>query len=756
MLLLAVSSSKQRIKIEIHGIVQGVGFRPFVYNLAQKYTLKGFVLNDGSGVKIEVEGLKKSLPLFLQDLEKLAPPLARIDEINHHQIELKNDTNFSIIISNKTAAITMISPDISLCDECKKEMNDTNNRRYNYPFTNCTNCGPRYTIIKELPYDRKNSSMAQFPLCDACQKEYDDPTNRRYHAQPISCYDCGVCLSVVDAMGEKKGDPLGIIVEYINAGAVVAIKGLGGFHIVCDATNDVAVMHLRKQKRRAKKPLAVMFPTMASLKKETTLTEEENVLILSKERPIVLVKKNDFSILSQYIAPNIDKIGVFLPYTPLHEMLLKKIKKPLVATSANLKDEPIICNEKELFDKLHQVVEIALTYDREIVNACDDSVVMEVCGEPIILRLSRGFAPKSFPLMKKSDKKILALGANQKNTITLAFGENIIISAHIGDLNSLEAFEYFLRTMETFKKLYAFEPDTIVCDKHPNYETTKWAKEYVKNSKNIALLEVQHHYAHALSVMAEYNLDDTVLAFCFDGTGYGDDGILWGGEVLLATPQTYERILHVKEFSLLGGERAIKEPRRVALSLLFEYFSLEEVLEIDHKIINSYTKEEIQTLYVMKKRDINSPKCTSVGRLFDAMYAFSGFFEPLSYEGESGLVFEKYAKEVGGNERYSYLIKNGVIDYKMMIQEVLLEKNPQKIAVKFINTMAKIVLDISLLYKQYPVVLSGGVFQNKLLLEKVIEHFKKHDINYYIQHQTPINDGGISFGQAYHALHVRR
>lgn len=758
MLLSAVFSSKKRLRLEIKGIVQGVGFRPFIYQLASKYFLNGFVLNDGKGVIVEIEGSQTGINDFLNDLETLAPPLSRIDTIEKESVSFVNDNDFSIINSNTTSVKTMVSPDMSLCTECRKEMNDPKNRRYKYPFINCTNCGPRYTIIKSLPYDRNNTSMQEFEMCDECKKEYNDPTSRRYHAQPISCHNCGPNLKIVNLMQqdiENDRTLIKIVSQCIKEGKTVAIKGLGGFHLICDATCDEAVLELRLNKHRPKKPLAVMFPNISCLKKFTKTSVNEEALILSKERPIVVVRKNKSILLSKFIAPDIDRIGVFLPYTPLHELLLKEIKKPIVATSANLSDEPIIRDNDELFKKLPLVVQTSLTHNRDIINACDDSVVMDVCNKPLVLRLARGYGPKSFFLKHKTGKKILALGANQKSTISLAFDNNIIVSPHIGDLNSLEAFEYFTRTIDTFKKYYNFEPDMIVCDKHPKYETTKWAHKYVKEHTNIKLVQVQHHYAHALSVMAEYNLNEKVLAFCFDGTGYGDDGNLWGSEVLLATPTHYKRIAHLKEFSLLGGEKAIKEPKRVALSLLFKYFTLKEILDMDCGLVSSFTKKEIETFYLMIKRGINSPKSTSMGRLFDAVYALSGNFQKLSYEGESGLILEAYAEKAITDDLYTYDIDADVIDYKVMLEEIMQEDDVHLIAAKFINTIAHIILHISLEYKNVPVVLSGGVFQNKVLLQKVIENFNNHDIKYYIQHQTPINDGGISFGQVYHALYKK-
>ena len=758
MLLSAESSSKQRIKLIIKGIVQGVGFRPFIYQLATKYDLGGFVSNNGSGVVVEVEGNKKECELFLRELNLHTPPLSRIDTLEKEQLTVENASKFEIIESSSSSVSTLLSPDISVCHECLAEMRDKNNRRYAYPFINCTNCGPRYTIINNLPYDRKNTSMKSFAMCQECQEEYTNPNDRRYHAQPISCYKCGPKLKYLSLFGNQELDEkkaMEKICSLIKEGEVVAIKGLGGFHIVCDATNSNAVSSLRKNKHRPTKPLAVMFQNLAAIKKVAVIKKEEETLILSKERPIVIVEKKENSTLSELIAPNIDRIGVFLPYTPLHELLLNKLDVPIVATSANLSGEPIILDESEIFKKLPFVVSHLLTYNREIVNACDDSVVQATHNDYITLRMARGYAPYSLHLEKKSFKKVLALGANQKVTIALAFDGNVVISPHIGDLGSIESNGYFLKALNTLKRVYNFEPEVIVCDKHPGYETTLFAKEYVSKHQNVALIELQHHYAHALSCMAEYNLNEDVLAFCFDGTGYGDDSTLWGGEVLLASPQKYKRLYNFKKIPLLGGEKAVKEPRRVALSLLFNSFSLEEVLQMESINGKLFTESEIKTLYQMYKRNINAPLSSSVGRVFDGVFALSGYTQNISYEGESGLILESISSKSKTKATYSYEINDGVIDYTPMIEEILREGNKSDIAKKFILTISKIVIDISSQYPDLPVVLSGGVFQNKTLVSEITKLFCKIDRKYYIQHKTPLNDGGISLGQIYFALNKK-
>lgn len=747
-----------RFKLHISGIVQGVGFRPFIYKTALKHSLHGYVHNDGTGVVVEIEGDSKHIKNFRDDLESKRPALSRVDFIKSTQLKPLGYKEFTIVKSDSNELSTMLSPDISLCDECRAEMNNKENRRYRYPFINCTNCGPRYTIIKNLPYDRDKTSMSNFPICVECEKEYKNPLDRRYHAQPISCFNCGpkislLCLDGTSEINETKA--IKKICELIKNGESVGIKGLGGFHIVCDATNANAVKQLRLNKYRPTKPLAIMFKNITTIKKVCSLTKKDEELILSHERPIVIVSQKETSNLAKEIAPNIDKIGVFLPYTPLHELLLKELNIPIVATSANLSDEPIIRDAKELLQKMPLVLQYVLTHDREILNACDDSVVESLGDEKIMLRLARGYAPQSLYMKKTISKKILALGAHQKSTITLAFDNNIVISPHIGDLNSIESFEYFSRTLETLKRVYQFEPDVIVCDKHPKYKTTLWAKEYTLKHKNIELIQLQHHYAHTLSCMAEHSLNEDVLAFSFDGTGYGDDGNIWGGEVFVANLQNYKRVYHFKELPLLGGDKAVREPRRVGLSLLYVCFTLDEILQMDCDIVKSYTLDEIKMFHQMFKRQINTPKTSSLGRLFDGVYALSGHMQNLGYEGESGLILEAISKNSSSTTTYNYTLKDGVIGYKDMIYQILQERDKEIIAKKFISTISKIIVEISNEYPELPVVLSGGVFQNKILVMQVTKELTKLNRKYYMQSKTPINDGGISLGQAYFAIHKK-
>ncbi|MGB5918968.1 carbamoyltransferase HypF [Arcobacter sp.] len=736
-----------KFKIEVQGIVQGVGFRPFVYNLALKLNLTGYVNNDDKGVNILLEGKKNSIDAFLNELKNNPPVLSKIDNISMFEDTSLNEfTDFKIIQSvNQNSKSTLVSPDIAICEDCIKDITNKENRRYQYEFTNCTNCGPRYSIISTVPYDRINTSMNDFIMCEECKKEYEDPTNRRYHAQPICCANCGPQLKLYDNQKNElcSKETLNEIAQKINSGFIVAIKGIGGFHIICDATNENAVKKLRKKKNRPTKPFAVMFKNIDEIKSCANISKKEEEIILCKEKPIVIVNKNSNSKISEQIAPNINRLGVFLPYTPLHILLFEYLNNPIIATSANLKDEPIIKSVEDIFAKLGNVVDYVLDFNREIINACDDSIVQVVNDEIQILRLARGYAPFSYKSNSKFDKNTLALGANQKSSISLGFNNNMISSPYIGDMNSIVSMEYFKRSVHTFEKFYDFETQLIVCDKHPSYETTKWAMNQKKPVK-----QIQHHYAHTLATMAEYDLDEDVLAFVFDGTGYGEDGNIWGGEVFIANRNSYKRINHIKYFKLLGGEKAVKEPRRIALSLLFDNFPLEEVLNLDNACVNSFSKNEIELFYKMWQKNLNTPLTSSFGRVFDAIASLANVLQIQTYEGETGLLIEKeYDENI--QDAYSYEIIDNQIDLSKAVLEILKDKDKKVICSKFINMIINIICEISLENKNFKIVLSGGVFQNKTLLEQLSKRLEKLKRKFYFSKTIPLNDQGISFGQLY-------
>ncbi|WP_257116999.1 carbamoyltransferase HypF [Aliarcobacter cibarius] len=740
--------------MRVYGTVQGVGFRPFVYNLAIKYNLYGYVNNDSLGINIEVSGKTNDISIFLKELKNNPPPLAVIEDI---KVENSNKQFFEFKIENSNSfdnKTTTIPSDIAICKDCIDDIFDKNNFRYNYSLTNCTNCGPRYSIIKTIPYDRKNTSLKDFPLCKKCQNEFENPTNRRYHAQAISCEECGPTTFLYDSkqtLIASKIDAINLASSYINDGKILAIKSMGGFHIVCDATNDKSIIKLREFKKRAIKPFAIMFKDINNLKNYAVYSNLEENILTSKERPIVLLEKKYNQNLSNFVAPNIKKIGCFLPNSALHYLLFINLPNPIIATSANLKGESIITTKEDIFLKLNNLVDFVLDYNREILNSCDDSIIQVVNEKIIKLRNSRGYAPSSLKIDTKFNKKILSLGANQKSTFSIAFDNKIITSLYLGDLDSISSIENYKKTVENFLSFYDFIPEIIVCDKHPKYESTKFAFELKDRNPNLKLVQIQHHYAHVLAVLAEKSINEDVLAFVFDGTGYGDDKNIWGGEVFIANKKDYKRAYHLKYFKLLGGEFAIKEPKRVALSLLFDNFTLEEILNLPLDFLNSFEKSEIKTLYTLWQKNLNSPLSSSFGRLFDAVCSLANILHIQEYEGQTGLYIENlYDKNI--KELYSYEIINNSIDFSKMIKEILKEKDKKIVASKFINTVANIVLDISNRHKEMPIILCGGVFQNKTLVEILLKEFHKMNRKIYLGEKYSPNDESISLGQVYFQL----
>lgn len=726
----------KRYSYKISGIVQGVGFRPYVYKLALKHQLFGFVLNNSNGVIIEIEGEENNLSFFEEELFAFPPPLAKITHTEKEEIALKNDTQFSIIQSNQNQTkTTLISPDMAICDACKEDISNPNSHYYNYFATNCTNCGPRYSIIKTVPYDRENTSMSNFVMCKDCQEEYKNPLSRRYHAQPIGCEKCGPkltlwdnnvkCLIVNDELFKTTA-------KLIKEGKIVAIKGIGGFHLVCDASNDSVIQTLRTNKNRPSKPFALMCKDIEQIKSFAFINPKEEELLTSKEAPIVILEKlkihNATFSISNQVAPNISKIGCMLPYAPFHILLFEYLANPIVATSANLGDEPIITNSETLREKL-PFVEFILDNDRDIINAIDDSLVQVVDNNIQILRLARGYAPKVISLDKKIDENLLSVGANQKSTICIGFEDKMILSPHIGDLGSVKSFDYFLRTIKTFERFYDFQTDRVITDKHPNYESTKWAKELKIKNSELKIIKVQHHLAHIYSVKAEFGLTKDYLGFSFDGTGYGEDGTLWGGEVFVGDIRKY----HFKQIKLLGGEKAIKEPRRVALAMLFEKYGLEEIVTFDLPFLKTFSQNEIKLLYQSYEKNLNAPLTSSVGRLFDGVASLADLCQFQSYEGEAGLLCEKaYDKNIA--DSFPYSLENNIID-------IAFDFFDRNLVSKFINTLVDIIIKIAQ-KEQFEVILSGGVFQNKTLLELVIQKLKDENIKYYHNQKTPTNDGG--------------
>lgn len=739
----------KRLLITLRGIVQGVGFRPFVYRIAKCHGIRGYVTNTPEGVLIDAEG--RALEAFLSALRHDLPPLARIDVLESSEAAEIGYRTFEIRESRVGEGSAAIPLESALCGACEREMRDPSDRRYGYPFINCTDCGPRYTIMQIPPYDRVRTSMKHFEMCDACRAEYTDPASRRFHAEPISCPECGPKLRLLDAAGgEIDEDPIEGAARRLKEGKTIALKGLGGFHLMCDATSETAVSDLRRRKRRRAKPLAVMFASMEQLRSHARIDDDEAVLIGGNIKPIVLVDADPASSLAPSVAPGIGRIGVFLPYTPLHRILLEKVDFPLVATSANLSDEPILTRAEEVIQRLGDVVDAILDHDRSIVNALDDAVVQVAEGHTLMLRMGRGYAPLTFPLGGALDKPLLAVGAHQKSAVGLGIGRSLILGGHIGDLGSLEAEEYFERNIHTLERFYGCDPQTILHDPHPGYASTRYALERTKK-----VAAVQHHYAHILACMAEHALDERVIGFSFDGTGYGDNGTMWGGEVLIADVRGYERIGFIKPFALLGGDKAVKEPRRIALALLFERYSLEEVLSMKIPTTEAFLPHEIRQLHHMWSKNLNAPRSSSMGRLFDAVASLGGFVQSLDYEGQGGLVMEGYACE-REDEPFAFSIEEGgCVDVLPMVEQIIAllpsEEARRTIAGRFIATVVSIIETFASRYPELPVAVGGGVFQNRALMRRLYRRFEGK--RFYAQQRTPPNDGSIALGQAWWGVH---
>lgn len=726
--------------------MQGVGFRPFVYKLAKRYNLKGEVSNNSFGVEIILNSDKDSLDSFLKTLKNEAPPLSKIDSIEVTQIDSINFSDFKIVkTKNSDIKTALIPPDVSVCSDCIDEMFDKSNRRYLYPFITCTNCGPRYSIIKTVPYDRVNTSMAKFDMCSKCQAEYSNPNDRRYHAQPIGCWECGAKLKLYIKQDNKLilkkiSKPIDEVANAIKNGKIVAIKGIGGFHLICDATLDSAVGRLRNLKKRATKPFAVMVPNIEYAKDIANINQKEQELLQSPIKPIVLLQIKKSQILSSLIAPNIDRVGLMLPYTPIHYLLMKQLNRAIIATSANISGEPIITDIDTLKDKLSFMVEMVLDNDRDIINGCDDSIAQIIGSYTQWIRVARGLTPAIFHL-DRSPQKVLAVGANQKNSIAIKFDDIAVISPYIGDLDTIDSLEYFKKSINTLKRFYDFNPDIIVSDKHPEYLSTKWAK-----SQDINIIQIQHHYAHALSVMAEHKFKSKALAIIWDGTGYGDDGTIWGGEVMIVDNKSYKRVANLKEFKLIGSQKAIKEPRRVAISMLFELYSLDEILQMDNPTIKAFSSSEIKLLYQSWQRGLNAPISSSMGRVFDAIASLSGLIQSLNYEGESGLLIETQAsKKIYNNDIRLFKIENNIIDWTPLIKEALSDR--EFIASKLLISLKNLIIDFASIYPNLPIILSGGVFQNRLLMQSILNSKIKDRLMLPIK--MPPNDGGIALGQVY-------
>jgi hydrogenase maturation protein HypF len=748
----------KRLFIKVEGIVQGVGFRPFVYNQAALFDLKGWINNNTDGVYIDVEGQEENLDKFIHNLKHKKPFLARIENIIIDEKELINYESFEIRASErKNEKITLISPDIAVCEDCIDDITDSSNKRYKYPFTNCTNCGPRFSIIKAIPYDRDNTTMSKFTMCKECNEEYTNPADRRFHAQPNVCKECGPYLWIEDSRGMKveTEDVLGLVRQKLKDGNIFAIKGIGGFHLICDAKNEVAVKQLRNRKNRPDKAFAVMMKDIENVKKYCHLNIEEERVIAGSRKPIVILEKAASYDLSEYIVPNQKTLGVMLPYTPLHYLLFEDNIEALIMTSANVNGLPLEYKNKSAVENLGNIADYFLLHNRDINLSIDDSVVRVVDNEVRILRRARGYVPE--PIKMENTKEILACGSNMKNTFCIGKEKFLFLSQYNGNLENIETIEHYENNIEQFKNIFNFTPKYLACDMHPNYASSEYAYSSV-----LPKIQVQHHHAHIVSCLAENNISRRVIGIVYDGTGYGTDGNIWGGEFLLCDYKKFTRLGHLDYIKMPGGEKAIKEPWRMAVSYIYKMFKAkiwnECITETQMReiLIRLYGKKAVNIISMIEA-DINCPKTSSIGRFFDAVSSLIGIRDKITYEGQAAIELEAiashksldfYEYDIVAEEGYIVKPEKIIAD---IIKDKLLGEKPSIISDKFHNTIVKFTKDICKQIRKdteiNEIALSGGVFQNSILLKNLINEFKNEGFIVYSNKLIPTNDSGVALGQ---------
>ncbi len=762
-----VITTKDCVEIRVKGIVQGVGFRPFIYRLAIGLGIKGQVSNTEQGVIIKAQGEKETLKRFLKEIKELSPPLSNISSVQSSSIGPCHFTSFEIVKSTKGGKVkTEISPDVATCNECLKEIIDPKDRRYGYAFTNCTNCGPRYTIIERLPYDRPNTSMNRFPMCKRCQEEYNDPLNRRFHAQPNACPDCGPLLFFVDETGNRQeADPLRLAVSYIKADKIVAIKGLGGFHLACSAFSDKAIACLRRKKTRPYKPFAIMVKNLDVARRLAILGQDSEALLCSFRAPIVLLPKKKEKGVSHLVAPNITDLGIMLPYTPLHHLLFRTEGCPdaLVMTSGNPRNEPLCTENKEALERLSGFVDAFVLHDRDIFTGVDDSVIRSFQKEHFFIRRSRGYvpAPIEFPGKKEG---ILGAGAELKNTFCLTKVGSAYLSQHIGNLVSPKTFNFYKRNIKHIADLLELKIRIFSCDLHPDYLSTRYCLD-----SGLPVVQVQHHFAHAASVMAEHMIQGPVLAICLDGAGLGTDGTIWGGEVLVCTQTYFKRLGRIRPFPLPGGDACAKSPWRAGLSLILSAFGKHLSLPIAFEQID---RKKIAFVSAMTQAQVNTPLTSSCGRLFDAVSALGGICMENTYEAQAAMELEALCLNALSGENivktdafHRFFNDANIIrktcglfelDWKPFLEEFFLQENQRSatdISLNFhafltagLCKIATCCLDDNEIEK---LVISGGCMQNRILLEGFMEFFRGKDIPCLTNQKVPANDGGLCLGQAF-------
>lgn len=801
-----VPSPIRRQRLEVRGLVQGVGFRPHVSRLAQKHGLVGWVQNDSRGVTIEVQGPAASVDHFLEAVASPLPPMAKIDSLTVSQRPLLGEAAFVIVGSQATgAAHTTLAADQAVCAPCLSELNDPANRRYRYPFISCTDCGPRFTIVESLPYDRPRTTMHRFPMCDQCQREFDDPADRRFHAQASACPRCGpqvwfiptAALGAFHCERPEPGHPCGehalaVFHAAIAQGQIVAVKGIGGFHLACDATSASAVERLRQRKRRGDKPLAVMMPDLAACRRVACVGAEEAELLLSPQRPIVLLDKRidrAAAELPQAIAPGASSLGLLLPYSPLHYLLVQP-GRPLVMTSGNLADEPIAWRNDQAAERLAPIADAFLFHDRPIAAVCDDSVVRVVDGQPLPIRRSRGYAPLPVPWpWPQPAANILAVGAELKEVFCLAGADGAVLSQHIGDVENLETIEALERNVTRFTQLFDVEPEIIACDMHPGYVSSQWAQQYA-DQRRLPLVQVQHHHAHLAALACEHGLADgeTLLGFCFDGTGYGSDGTIWGGELLRLDGDRFERLAHLKPLPLPGGDACTRKPYRTALAYLW---AMGIAWDDDLPCVQAGDERRRKLLRQQLERSLHCPLTSSMGRLFDAVSSIAGICQTVTYEAQAAMALESFAapvlercfrsstttlpacdvtiqrmQESLPGERYCFDFDLDVgkgVGFERLLRSVCDDRragiSAQEIAAKFHLATAHLIAELgTAMCRRQNVArlgLTGGVFQNAWLVRLARRWLVERGIDVLVHRQVPASDAGLALGQAW-VVHQRR
>jgi hydrogenase maturation protein HypF len=745
-------------RIAVRGVVQGVGFRPWVYRLAHEVGVRGSVRNDGLGVLIEAFAAEPVLDEFARRLAAEPPPAAAVREVTSAPLPPAELAGFEIVRAQSGGERRVSIPaDLPTCEDCLRELYDPRDRRYHYPFINCTQCGPRFTIARDVPYDRVATTMATFHMCPRCQAEYDDPRSRRFHAQPNACPECGPRLALAGADGQPRAgsDAVAVAAAAIAVGAIVAVKGLGGFHLACDATDESVVAELRRRKRREQKPFAVMVRNRDAAERLAEIDEEERRLLLSPERPVVLLRRRPGADVAAAVAPGNPWLGLFLPYTPLHHLLLAAADRPLVMTSANLSDEPMVTADAEALERLHGIADLFLTHDREIENRCDDSVARVVAGGPVVLRRARGYVPRAVPLARPISRPVLACGAHLKNAICLAAGDTAFFGPHVGDLETLAACDAFADAVEKMERFLGIRPEVIAHDLHPDYFSTRYARRRPEPIK----VAVQHHHAHVVAALAEHAADGPALGFAWDGTGYGPDGTAWGGELLLASAAGFERLATLRPLRLAGGETAIREVWRLALAVVDDAFDGQPPLD-RLALFEQVDRHRLDVVRRLVDSGFQAPAAHGVGRYFDALGALALARPEARYEGQVALAWNGVADEREAG-CYPFEVTAGEdgepleVDLRplvrRLVEELLDGVPPATLSGRFHNTLADVVSRLTEQAAQrlghLPVVLTGGCFQNSLLVERCSARLAPR-FRVLLHHQVPPGDGGLALGQA--------